>query len=246
MHWWCLRHRCCPPAGASTPMPTLTATPTATPSPFAVVLVTVCCAVLKVAATRHAVTVQGDRDRVGQAEVLAVEVGEGHAEPVRHEGEQVVARPGHRRRAGREQRLVGRQERGLDVDHVLAVHRRAVLRGCSRADRRPGRLPPGTGWSWSTSKFPLPSSVISSFSGTSAVMAGVFFADRSSSSAWEVAGWLLLPRSGAVNGVQPSVGSRNASTRMLSLPFASVVAPAMLPAFDVVFCAVCPVAGLSR
>ena len=77
-------------------------------------------------------------------------------------------------------------------------------------------------------------------------MAGWFFAARSSSSAWEVAGWLLLPRSGAVNGVQPSVGSKNASTRMLSLPFASVVAPARLPAFAVVSCAVCPVAGLSR
>ena len=49
-----------------------------------------------------------------------------------------------------------------------------------------------------------------------------------------------------MNGVQPSVGSMNASSRMLSLPFASVVAPAMLPAFAVVSCAVCPVAGLSR
>ena len=45
---------------------------------------------------RHAVTVQGDRDRVSQAEVLAAEVGERHAQPVGQEREQVVANPRHR------------------------------------------------------------------------------------------------------------------------------------------------------
>src|ERR1700759_3442710 len=78
--------------------------------------------------------------------------------------------------------------------------------------------------------FPWPSSTISSFSGTRAVTAGVFLAASSSSSACEVAIWLLLPRSGAMNGVQPRVGSRKASTRILSLPLASVVAPARLAA----------------
>src|ERR1700748_3371701 len=77
-------------------------------------------------------------------------------------------------------------------------------------------------------------------------MAGGFFAAKSSSRAWDVAGWLLLARSGAMNGVQPSVGSKNASIRALSLPFVSGVALARLPAFAVVSCAVCPVAGLSR
>ena len=57
---------------------------------------------------------------------------------------------------------------------------------------------------------------------------------------------MLLARSGAWNGVQPSVGSMNASTRMLSLPLASVVEPGMLAAFAAVSCAVCPVAGFSR
>ena len=94
-----------------------------------------------------------------------------------------------------------------------------------------------------TSKFPLPSSVISSFSGTSAVMAGWFFAASSSSIAWEDVGWLLLARSRTWNGVQPRTGSMNRSSRVLSLPFSSGAEPAMLAAFDVVSCAVCPVAG---
>src|ERR1700761_7505007 len=49
-----------------------------------------------------------------------------------------------------------------------------------------------------------------------------------------------------MNGGQPRVGARKAPARVLSLPLASVVAPARLAAFAVVFCAVCPVAGLSR
>ena len=38
----------------------------------------------------------------------------------------------------------------------------------------------------------------------------------------------------------------NRSSRVLSLPFASIVEPGTLPALAVVSCAVCPVAGLSR
>ena len=49
-----------------------------------------------------------------------------------------------------------------------------------------------------------------------------------------------------MNGVQPNVGSRNKSIRALSLPLVSIVVPVRLAAFAVVFCAVCPVAGLSR
>src|ERR1700744_3058781 len=93
---------------------------------------------------------------------------------------------------------------------------------------------------------PLPSSPISSFSGTSASRFGVFFSDSSSSIACEEVGWPLLARSGAWNGVQPSTGSMNRSSRVLSLPFSSSVEPGTLAAFDVVSCAVCPVAGLSR
>ena len=85
---------------------------------------------------RRALAVQRDRDRVRQAEGLAGEVGEGHAEPVRQEGEQVVAYPWHRRRAGGEQSLVGRQERRLDVDHVLAEHGRTAGLVVLGADRR--------------------------------------------------------------------------------------------------------------
>ena len=74
-------------------------------------------------------------------------------------------------------------------------------------------------------ELPLASSTISSFSGTSAVMPGWFLAASSSSSAWEVVGVLLLARSGAMNGVQPSAGSMNSSIRVLSLPLTSSVEP---------------------
>ena len=68
--------------------------------------------------------------------------------------------------------------------------------------------------------------VISSFSGTSAIGAAWFLAADSSSRACEVPGVPALDRSGAVNGVQPSVGSRNASSSTLSLPLLIFVAPA--------------------
>src|SRR5262245_48615307 len=96
------------------------------------------------------------------------------------------------------------------------------------------------------SRLPLASSVIGLFSGTSAGTLGMFLAASSSSSAWEVAGVLLLARSGAVNGVQPSAGSRKLSTRALSLPLPSFWAPAMLAALAAVFWAVWPVFGSTR
>ena len=85
-----------------------------------------------------------------------------------------------------------------------------------------------------------------SFSGTSAAIFGWYAPASISSSAWELVGWSLLARSGAWNGVHPRTGSRNWSSRLLSLGLNSSVAPAMLPAFDVVSCAVWPVSGLSR
>src|SRR6202451_2948331 len=53
----------------------------------------------------HAGAVQRDGDRVGKTEVLAGQVREGQAEPVRQEGEKVVADRGYRRLAGGQQRL---------------------------------------------------------------------------------------------------------------------------------------------
>ena len=47
----------------------------------------------------------------------------------------------------------------------------------------------------------------------------------------------------AVNGVQPSAGSTNASSSPSSLPLFSLVAPAMLATLAAVFCAVCPCSG---
>ena len=51
---------------------------------------------------------------------------------------------------------------------------------------------------------------------------------------------------GAVNGVQPSAGSTNLSSRPLSLPLVSVVSWARLAALAAVACAVWPVFGLNR
>src|SRR6202035_1983800 len=82
----------------------------------------------------HTVPVEGDRHRLLQPEVLAVEVGEGHEEAVSQEGQQVVPHRRDRRAAGGQQRLVVLQERGLHVDHVLAVVRRAVGRVVGRGD----------------------------------------------------------------------------------------------------------------
>src|ERR1700722_17045845 len=68
--------------------------------------------------------------------------------------------------------------------------------------------------------------VIGSFSGTSAIGAAWFLAANSSSSAWAVPGVPALLRSGAVNGVHPSVGSTKALSSALSLPLLIAVAPA--------------------
>src|SRR5207302_7543204 len=96
------------------------------------------------------------------------------------------------------------------------------------------------------SRLPLASSVIGLFSGTRAGIRGMFLAASSSSSACEVAGVLLLARSGAMNGVQPSAGSRNLAIRALSLPLDSAWLPVMLASLAAVFWAVWPVAALSR
>src|SRR5438067_2694685 len=98
------------------------------------------------------------------------------------------------------------------------------------------------------SRLPLASSVIGLFSGTRAGILGVFLgaAARSSSSACDVAGALLFAWSGAMNGVQPNTGSRNLSTRALSLPLDNALLPVMLASLAAVSWAVWPVAGLSR
>ena len=49
-----------------------------------------------------------------------------------------------------------------------------------------------------------------------------------------------------MNGVQPSAGSMNLSTRALSLPLDSAWVPVMLASLAAVSWAVWPVAGLSR
>ena len=94
----------------------------------------------------------------------------------------------------------------------------------------------------------MASSTIGSFSGTRAGILGAFLgaAASSSSSACDVVGVLLFARSGAMNGVQPSTGSMNLSTRALSLPLDSAWLPAMLASLAAVSWAVWPVAGLSR
>ena len=96
------------------------------------------------------------------------------------------------------------------------------------------------------SRLPLASSTISSFSGTRAATLGWFLVASSSSSACEVAGALLFPRSGASMGVHPSTGSMNPSRRVLSLPLSSFWAPVRLASLAAVSCAVWPVVGSSR
>src|ERR1035441_3046548 len=85
-------------------------------------------------------------------------------------------------------------------------------------------------------------SVISSFSGTSAMGASWFFAADSSSRACDVLSVPPCDRSGAMYGVQPSVGSRKKLISALSLPLTSVCAPASAATLAVLNCAVCPVA----
>src|ERR1700722_18900029 len=96
------------------------------------------------------------------------------------------------------------------------------------------------------SNWPLLFSTISSFSGTSAATVGWCADDSSSSIAWELVSALLFARSGAWKGVQPSSGSINASSRVLSLPLASSVESGIFAVLDAVSCAVWPVAGSSR
>ena len=164
----------------------------------------------------RAVAIDGDRHRIGQAEVLAVEVGERHVQPVGHERQQVGPHCGHRRRAGGQQRLVAGQERGLDVDHVLAEHGRAAGDIVGRRDQRLAHL----------------GSVQVSLRHAEGVVdqrhlvvlrdqgdrRRWFLAEDSSFRACEVPGVAAWDRSGASNGVQPSVGSRNSSSSALSLP----------------------------
>src|SRR5258708_11138266 len=80
---------------------------------------------------------------------------------------------------------------------------------------------------------------ISSFSGTSAIGAAWFLAADSSSRPCEVPAAPVV-RSGAVNGVHPSVGSRNPFSSALSLPLLMGVDPAMAAWLAGVAWAVCP------
>src|SRR5213592_3350897 len=75
-------------------------------------------------------------DRLGQAEVLAVELVERPGQTARQEGVEGVARRGYGRGRGGEQALVGREERRLDVDQVLAEHLRAAARLGPPIDQR--------------------------------------------------------------------------------------------------------------
>src|SRR5262249_33892062 len=84
----------------------------------------------------------------------------------------------------------------------------------------------------------LLTSDISSFSGTRATGARWFLAEDSSFRACEVPGVPCWDRSGASNGVQPSVGSRNASSSSLSLPLLTGVAPASPASLAALNCAV--------
>src|ERR1039458_9155112 len=82
--------------------------------------------------------------------------------------------------------------------------------------------------------------VIGSFSGTSAIGAAWFLAANSSSRPWEVPGVPALLRSGAVNGVHPSAGSRNPFSSALSLPLLITVDPASAAVLAALSCAVWP------
>jgi hypothetical protein len=82
--------------------------------------------------------------------------------------------------------------------------------------------------------------------GSSAGVAGWFCRALSAFSACEddvpAAAVVLV----AVNGVQPSAGFTNASSRPSSLPLFSFVAPARFATLAAVFWAVCPVFGLNK
>ena len=82
--------------------------------------------------------------------------------------------------------------------------------------------------------------------GSSATVPFWFCRADSSFSACDALAPAGLVALGAVNGVQPSAGSTNPSSRPLSLPLASIVALAMAAWLAAVACAVWPVAGLNR
>src|ERR1700724_4470288 len=84
----------------------------------------------------------------------------------------------------------------------------------------------------------LLTSVLSSFSGTSAAGAVAVATAESALSACESLGVPPIDRSGARNGVQPSVGSRNAVSSLLSLPLTSFVAFGSAAALAALNCAV--------
>ena len=86
---------------------------------------------------------------------------------------------------------------------------------------------------------------ISSFSGTSAMGAVWFLAADSSLRACDVDGVPPWLRSGAVNAVQPRVGSRKSEISALSLPLTSLVALGIAAALAALICAVWPL-PLSR
>src|SRR5215471_11722025 len=83
-------------------------------------------------------------------------------------------------------------------------------------------------------------STIGSFSGTSATGAAWLLAADNSSRACDVPGAPPCDRSGAVKGLQPSVGSTKSSRSALSLPLVISVASGKAAAFLLVNCAVRP------
>ncbi len=87
-----------------------------------------------------------------------------------------------------------------------------------------------------------PTSVISSFVGTTAMVPFWFTRALSSLSACEPAVPFGLVASVAVNGVQPLAGSTKAASSAMSLPLSTVCAPASAVLFAAVAWAVCPFA----
>ena len=83
-------------------------------------------------------------------------------------------------------------------------------------------------------------SVIGSFSGTSAMGSRWLAAADSSSSVCEVPGWPPLEMSGAVNGAQPSAGRTKLSSSRLSLPLLIAIAPGRSAALAALSWAVSP------
>ena len=82
--------------------------------------------------------------------------------------------------------------------------------------------------------------------GSSAIVPFWFARADSSFSACDALAPAGLVGLGAVNGVQPSAGSTNLSSRPLSLPLFSTVASVSWPALAAVACADLPVTGSNR